>query len=415
MGRLAKLPLGLRILAGLLLGVCVGIAMPAPGIAAWSDNVANVARVAGQLWLAALQMTVLPLVFALLTTGLSRSPGISGAGGSIARRTVIVFAVLYSLSIVVAVALNSLLLSIWPVSQGAVTAVQSVSASADPGDVPNASEIIVSMVPSNVFSAFAAGAMLPVVLFAILFGLAMRHVEQMKRERVGEFIDAIAAIMFKIVEWVLFLAPLGVFGLVVATVHDTGLAIVWALAGYLRHVLTLVTLILLIAYPVAVLWGRIALAKFAAAVAPSQLVALSTQSSVGSLPVMLKSAKKLGVADEVAGVTLPLAVSIFRFAGPPVTLTVAAYAAAGAGVPIGIWTLISAAALAMLMEFTAVGLPNQVNIIAINAPVFAALGAPLGFLPVMLAVETIPDALATTASVSMDVAATTVVDRIGAD
>jgi proton glutamate symport protein len=415
MGRLAKLPLGLRILVGLLLGVCIGIALPAANTAPWSDSVAYIARVAGQLWLAALQMTVLPLVFALLTTGLSGSPGVSGAGGSIARRTVIVFAILYLLSLVIAVALNSFLLSIWPVSQGAVTAVQSVSASADPGEAPNAGEIIVSMVPSNLFGALAAGAMLPVVLFAILFGLAMRRVEQAQRDRVSGFIEAIAAIMFKIVEWVLLLAPLGVLGLVLATVHETGLAILWALAGYLRHLLTVIAIILLIAYPVAVLWGRVGLRKFAAAAAPSQLVALSTQSSVGSLPVMLESAKKLGVSDEVAGVTLPLAVSIFRFAGPPVTLTVAAYAAAGAGNPVGIWTLIGAAALALLMEFTGVGLPNQVNIIAINAPVFAALGAPLGFLPVMLAVETIPDAVATTGSVSMDVAATTVVDRMGAN
>jgi Na+/H+-dicarboxylate symporter len=171
---------------------------------------------------------------------------------------------------------------------------------------------------------------------------------------------------------------------------------------------------LLAAYPIAVFWARIRLSKFAAAVAPSQLVALSTQSSVGSLPVMLTSARMLGVRDEVAGVCLPLAVSLFRFAGPPTTITVAAYAASAAGMHFGLRELVAAALLALLMEFAAVGLPNQANIFAINAPVFAAFGAPLGFLPVMLAVETIPDAVGTTASVSMDVAATGVVGRLQA-
>ena len=94
------------------------------------------------------------------------------------------------------------------------------------------------------------------------------------------------------------------------------------------------------------------------------------------------------------------------------TLSVAAYAASAAGLHVGTTQLIGGALLALLMEFTGVGLPNQVNIFALNAPVFAAFGAPLGFLPVMLAVETIPDAVATTVSVSMDVAAAGVVDRL---
>jgi len=201
-------------------------------------------------------------------------------------------------------------------------------------------------------------------------------------------------------------------GLVLGTVHETGLAIIWGLAGYLRHLVTVVAVMLALAYPVAVLWGRIGIARFAAAAAPSQLVALSTQSSVGSLPVMLESAKRLRIGEEAANVSLPLAVSIFRFSGPAVTLTVAAYAASAAGLHVGSTQLIGGAMLALLMEFTAVGLPNQVNIFAINAPVFAVFGAPLGFLPVMLAVETIPDAVATTATVSMDIAATAVVDRL---
>src|SRR5206468_13040528 len=109
---------------------------------------------------------------------------------------------------------------------------------------------------------------------------------------------------------------------------------------------------------------------------------------------------------------LPLAVSIFRFGGPSGTISVAFYAAAAAGLHPTLPALIGGALLALLMEFAAVGLPNQINGFTINAPVFAAFGAPFAFMPIMLAVETIPDAVGTTANVSTDLAAATVINGL---
>jgi proton glutamate symport protein len=411
MNRLANIPLGVRVLAALLLGVCAGILLPRPGAQEWSDLIVSAAHIAGQLWLSALQMTVIPLIFSLLTIGLTASSRMIGDGGSVARRALLVFAVLYVCCLTAAVALNRLLIDVWPVSQGAADAFQKFAGNAVQVKAPGAGEIILSIMPSNIFGALAAGSILPVVVFAILFGLAMRHLEKNRREQLRTFIESIADVMFKIVSWVLLMAPIGVFGLVLGTAHETGLAIVWGLAGYLRHVTTIALAMMALAYPVAALWGRVGLMRFAAAATPSQLVAVSTQSSVASLPVMLKSSERLGVVDEVTNVTLPLAVSIFRFGGPSGTISVAFYAAAAAGLHPAFPALIGGALLALLMEFAAVGLPNQINGFTINAPVFAALGAPFAFLPIMLAVETIPDAVGTTANVSMDLAATAVVDR----
>ena len=258
----------------------------------------------------------------------------------------------------------------------------------------------------------AAGAVLPVVVFALLFGLAMARTAAPRREAIARLIDTVAEIMFTIVGWVLVLAPLGVLGLALGTAHSTGLAMLWGLGGYLRHMVTVILVLLALAYPVAVLWGRVSLRRFAASVAPSQMVALGTQSSVASLPVMLKSADALGVSEETANVTLPLAVSIFRFVGPPLTLTYAVYAAAMAGAPPSLGLMVFCAGVALLMEFAGVGLPNQVSLFALTAPAFAVLGAPLGFLPIFLSVDVIPDAIATTGIVSMDVAAATAVNRM---
>jgi Na+/H+-dicarboxylate symporter len=355
-------------------------------------------------------MTVLPLVFALLTTGLARAG--SGAGGTTARRAVLVFAALYLLGLLVGVALNLLLLNIWPVSSAAVEAFQNLHSASVSVKAPSAGDVLLGIVPANVFAAFAAGSVLPIVVFALLFGLGMARTKESQRKSIVKLIDTVADIMFTIVGWVLILAPLGVLGLAMGTAHETGLAMLWGLGGYLRHMIIVLLAMLALAYPVAIFWGRIRFRRFAACVAPSQMVALGTQSSVASLPVMLKSADALNVPQETAKVTLPLAVSIFRFVGPPLTLTYATYAAAMAGTPPTVGLMVLCAAIAMLMEFAAVGLPNQVNLFAVSAPAFAALGAPLGFLPVFLSIDVIADAIATTGIVSMDVAATTAVSRI---
>ena len=411
MQRLTQVPLGMRILAGVLVGIAVGLLFPKPGTAAWADTLAMSGQVAGQLWLASLQMTVLPLVFALLTTGLARA-GSGAGGGGVARRAVLVFAALYAMGLAVGVVLNLLLLKLWPVSATALAAFQNVRSASVDVKVPLVGDIVLGIVPPNVFAALAAGAVLPVVVFAVLFGLAMTRTDEPRRTDIMKLIDTIADIMFTIVGWVLLLAPLGVLGLAMGTAHKTGVGMLWGLGGYLRHMVTVLLVMLALAYPVAAFWGRIGLRRFAAGVAPSQLVALGTQSSVASLPVMLKSAHALGVSEETANVTLPLAVSIFRFVGPPLTLTYAVYAAAMAGAPPSLGLMVLCAAIAMLMEFAAAGLPNQVNLFAVSAPAFAAVGAPLGFLPVFLSVDVIPDAIATTGIVSMDVAATTAVNRM---
>lgn len=411
MQRLKQVPLGIRILAGVLVGVTIGLLLPKPGTVAWADTVATSGQVTGQLWLASLQMTVLPLVFALLTTGLARA-GSGRTGGTLARRAALVFATLYAMGLAVGVTLNLLLLKLWPVSTAAKLAFQNVRSASVDVKLPMVGDIILGAVPTNVFAALAAGAILPVVVFAVLFGLALSQLDELKGKSVLSLIDTIADVMFTIVRWVLVLAPLGVLGLAMGTAHKTGIGMLWGLGGYLRHMVIILLVMLLLAYPVAIFWGRIGLRRFAAGVAPSQLVALGTQSSVASLPVMLRAAIALRISEETANVTLPLAVSMFRFVGPPLTMTYAIYAAAMAGAPPPLSLMVLCAAIAMLMEFAAAGLPNQVNLFAVSAPAFAAVGAPLGFLPIFLSVDVIPDAIATTGIVSMDVAAMTAVNRL---
>jgi len=406
-----RIPLSMQVLLALLLGVIAAATLPKPGASDSFDNVVMLFGTLGQLWVAALQMTILPLVFSLLANGLGGAKSSGREGGQIARRSVLVFAALYGVGICFAIGANLLLLKVWPVSDEVKSAFAAVAGGAVSAEVPKTTDVILSIIPSNLFAALAAGAILPVVTFAIVFGLAMRQITPARREGLSETIAAIAEVMFKILSWVLLFAPLGVFGLILATAHSTGTAVLSAMGSYIRHVVTVSIIMILLSYLVAWLWGRRSPFQFARAVAPSQLVAMSTRSSVASLPVMLRSAKTLDVPEHVSSVALPLAVALFRFGGPASTFSIATFAASAAGIELSLMLVLTAAALSILMEFATVGLANQVNFMAVISPVFAALGAPLGVLPLMLAVDPIPDAFGTVSNVSMDVAATTAVAR----
>jgi Na+/H+-dicarboxylate symporter len=155
---------------------------------------------------------------------------------------------------------------------------------------------------------------------------------------------------------------------------------------------------------------------FTRAVGPAHAVAISTQSSLASLPAMLKGTERLGVPVSASGVVLPLAVAIFRATGPAMNLAVAIYVAHLTGTQLGPLQLAAGVALAATTTLGAVSLPGSISFITSIAPICFAMGVPIEPLVLLVAVETLPDIVRTTGNVSMDVAATaTVARRSGVD
>ena len=151
--------------------------------------------------------------------------------------------------------------------------------------------------------------------------------------------------------------------------------------------------------------------RFARAVAPAQAVAISTQSSLASLPAMLKGSAEIGVAPATAGIVLPVAVAIFRATSPAMNLAVALYVAHWLGVPIGPGQLAAGIATAAITTMGSVSLPGTVSFFASVAPVAFAMGVPIEALGLLVAVETVPDLFRTVGNVTMDVAVTAVVGK----
>ncbi len=400
-----------RVLTGLTLGAVIGLAL-----AGWRPvlalQVADIAQPIGKLWLNALQMTVVPLVLALIVVGVNTAAD-AAASGRIARRTIVVIIVLLLLGAFVAALFAPLLFALFPhrpeLSEALSHATLPLAANAGPASW---GESLTAMVPSNAIMAAAQGAMLPTVVFGLFLGFALTRIAPERRTMLVAFFQAIADAMIVIVRWVLWLAPLGVFALILAVCARAGLSMLSALGVYVLIECVMYLAVTLLMLGVAIIWAREPMGKFLVSIFPAQAVALSTQSSLASLPAMLESAgRRLGYPREVFSLSLPLAVTLFRLTSPVQYMVSASFIAWAYGVDLSAAQLAAGAVLAVIVSLGSVGLPGQVTFIATNLPVAQSMGLPVGPLGLMLAVDTLPDAVATFGNVTADLTATAVVAR----
>ena len=367
-----------------------------------------IAQPAGTLWLRALQLTILPLVIGLVYTGISQTLAAAG-GGQMARRAVMLFCLILLASGTMSALLSTSLLGIFPIPASAVAALSGGAAAA--GTVPGVAEILSAMMPNNIFAAAAAGAMLPMVLFVSLFALAATRLGEAPRRALGQVFEGLAGAMMVIVGWVLMLAPIGVFGLAMALGAKIGGDAVGALAHYILVVGAAGLVVLLAGFTVALTLGGQRPVAFSRALLPVHAVAISTQSSLASLPAMLAASRKLGVREATADFVLPLAVAIFRATSPAMNLAVAIYAAKLTGTTLTPVALAAGVLVAFLVSLSSVSLPGTISFVISVGPIAMAMGVPVAPLGLLVAVEMLPDLMRTLGNVTMDVAVTAAVDR----
>ena len=405
--------LSLRVLVALIAGLLAGAAAQAWGIPGGTGTVAVVEGV-GQLWLNALRMTIIPLVFALLVTGIA-SIADAAATGRLALKAVVVFALLLVGATVYGVLASEGLHALWPIDPeggrlllAGATGDAAVRENLGGGGL---TAFLTSLAPANPIRAAADDAILGIVVFAIVFGFATTRLSARLRQPLTVFFEAVAETMIVIVHWVLLVAPVGVFALSLGVGLRAGLGAAGVLGHYIAIVVLALIGLILLTYVVAVAFGRVSLARFARAVAPAQVVAFSTQSSLACLPVMVERARdSLGVSAATAGLVLPLAVAVFRITSTVANLAVCIYVAHLYGIPLSPGVLIAGSITALAISVGTVGLPGQVSFFASIAPIAIVMGLPLEVLPLLLAVEVVPDIFRTIGNVTADLAAARIVE-----
>ena len=399
-----------RILVALLAGLALGIALRQAGVA-WLGSAVAIAEPVGNLWLSALRMTIVPLVFSLLVTGIASGASTARAGG-LAARALAVFTAVLLVAALFGEAATQAFLALWPIPEEAGGALHAaVSGAAVVPPVAPLGEWLAALVPANPIKAAAEGEMLPLVLFAILFGFALIQVPPARSRLLVEFFQAVVDTMLVLVRWVILVAPAGVSALAFVVGARAGADAAHALGHYLALLVAVQVLLIVLMYPAVRAWAGLRLREFARAVAPAQAVATSTQSSLASLPAMLGGAQALGLPARVSAMVLPMAVSVFRITSPVANIAVVLYCAALFGVEPSFVQYLAGAAVAVVMSFAAVGLPGQITFFASIVPICAAMGVPVEALPLLLAVEVIPDIFRTIGNVTADLGVTAALAR----
>jgi proton glutamate symport protein len=391
------------LIGGVALGIFMGGILP---------GVTEAADIIGTLWLNAMRMTVVPLVVALLITGIAQTAAAARAGRLAGRAVITMMVILWCSSILAAVMIP-LLMTAFPMPAGSGDALKAAlgATTQELGTLPGFRDFILTMIPTNVFKAAADDAVLPLILFTSIFAFAVTRLPIDKRSAITTFFAALADAMVIIIGWVLMLAPLGVFALGFVVGTKAGAAAFGALLHYVVTLSSLGIIVWAASFAVAFFGAKLAPARFFRAAIPAQAVAISTQSSLASLPAMLEGVRKLGTKEASADVVLPLAVAIFRATGPALNLGVALYIVQWYGITLSPLQIAVGIAAGATTTLGAVSLPGSVSFVSSIAPICLAIGAPVEPLALLIAVETFPDIFRTLGNVTMDMAVTALVGR----
>jgi proton glutamate symport protein len=397
----------LALVAAILLGVLIAASHNASLIRA-ADALAPI----GTLWVNGIRMTVIPLVVSLLITGVASVSDIKSIG-RLGGRTLVTFVLLLIgvATIVVPVALAMFGLipphSALELPPGAVEAANEISAE---GQAQTFSAWLVSLLPANPIAAAASGAMMPLILFTLLLALAIARSPEASRQTLTRFFRALSDAMLVLVRWIILVAPLGVFALVLPLAVHAGATLAGAIGFYVAAYSAASIAVTLLLYPVVAIAGRIPLRRFARAALPPQLIAFSSSSSIASLPALVETAEKnLQLPERVTGFVLPLAVSTFKIAAPVSWTVGALFVGWFYGVPLHADSVATIAFAAVFLAFAVPGIPRGAFIML--TPLFLAIGLPAKGIGILIAVDAIPDVFATVLNTTGHLVAAALVAR----
>ncbi|HYM61766.1 MAG TPA: dicarboxylate/amino acid:cation symporter [Thermoanaerobaculia bacterium] len=405
-----------RLLLALGAALAGGIAIAASGSASLL-RAADLITPIGTLWVNAIRMTVIPLVISLLITGVASAADVRSIG-RIGRRTILVFVLLLAGTAVVVMPSCLVLFRLLPPHGAAVPplpagAAEAAGQLASGGQTQTFTTWLLSLLPPNPGAAAATGTMVPLVLFTMLLALAIARSPAPARATLLGFFQALADAMLTLVRWIVMLAPIGVFALVLPLAAHAGAVLAGGIGFYIVLYSIACIGVTALLYPLLAIAARIPMRRFARAALPAQLIAFSSSSSIASLPALVEGAEKsesdngLGLSAATTGFVLPLAVSTFKIAAPLSWTVGALFVAWFYAIPLHGTDLATIAFAAVFLAFAVPGIPRGAFIML--TPLFLTIGLPAEGIGILIAVDAIPDVFATVLNATGDLAATALV------
>ena len=270
-------------------------------------------------------------------------------------------------------------------------------------------DIIVELLPTNYTAVFLEQDMLAIVIISVLLGIACLSVGKERMRPLLDVFGALLEISMRVVKWAMFLAPLAVFGLMAQLVIQVGLGTIAGLAVYAGSVLLGLAILYLVFLSMIALFTKQGVGRFAASVAPVQLMAFSTSSTAAVMPVSIETAvTKLGVRPDTANLVIPLAATI-NMAGTALYQSIAIlFLAQAAGLELAIGTTVGVVVAVVAASIGAPGTPGVGIVILSN--IAAGAGIPPIGLPLVLGLDRPLDMARTAVNVTGDLTACVIVD-----
>jgi len=390
--RLHRLTIWQQVLLGLLLGALTG---PLLG-----EHAAFLAPV-GDAFIALIKMLVVPLIFVSIVAGIS-SVGDMGRMGRMGGKTVGLYVATTLGAILIGLAAAAVL------QPGKGVALATTGSTATDYAPPGLAETLLQLIPENPFAAFSSGDTLQVIVFSVLFGIALSSTGSRGRP-VIRLVESLSAVIFRLTDMVIALAPFGVYALIAVTTAEYGLGVLLPLGKLILAVYAACLLhIVLTLGGLLVFVGRIDPVQFLRGILEAQIIAFSTTTAAGTLPVTMTCAREnLGVSRDVAGFVLPIGTTI-NMDGTALYQTVAAvFLAQAYGIELATVDYVTIGATALLASVGTAAIPaGGLMVLSI---VLVSVGLPLEGIALIAGIDRVLDMVRTATNVTGDAAVSVLV------
>jgi Na+/H+-dicarboxylate symporter len=395
--------LHIAIAAGLILGLIVGLVASATGNE-WLHTIAKGSAPFGAIFMNAIKMVVIPLIVTVIFTSIARlgDPRKLGRIGGQALAY-------YWLTLIPAIAIGMATMMFGLQFVGEISMPQ--TAATEVPQLQGFVDFLISLVPANPFAAASKGAILPLIVFAALFAAATGTLPADRRDRLISIADVTSEALIKLVWWILYLAPIGVFGLTAPVTAKLGWSLVLSLGVFIICVFVgLLIFLAVVTLPLMYFLAGIGPIRYLKSTFGAVSVAVSTTSTAAAIPVSLEETKtNLGVSPTVADLLIPLGASMHRpgsalFQGAAVVFLAHLY-----GVPIPLAVMGAAMLATFLVSLTVAPVPSSG--VVTMAPALDAVGIPVAGLALMLGIDRIPDMMRSAINVLSQISAATLVER----
>jgi len=402
-----RLSLTTKVMFGLLLGIAVGLAFNLLSLNEKGSFINTYITdglfdVVGKMFINALKMLVVPLVFFSLICGVCGIGHLSTLGRVGSKSFV-----LYMLTTAIAITLGITIAAFAGIGEG--MQLQS-TANFIGKDAPPLSEVLIGIIPTNPIQTMAQGNMLPLIFFSILTGISMLMVGK-KAKSLIQGAEIANEVMMKMVTIVMAVAPYAVFALIAKSMAELGLDLLTSLAGY---ILVLVTVLMLHLFGTLMLilklFSGLSPTIFLSKIRNAQMFAFSTASSNATIPVTLKTVtERMGVNNAIASFTVPFGATI-NMDGTAIMQGVATVFIANVyGVDLSLMGYLTVILMSVLASIGTAGVPG-VGLIMLSM-VFAQVGLPIEGIGLILGVDRLMDMIRTAVNVSGDAVVSTIVAK----